>query len=149
MTYRNDVLRDRYQETDKFIQKIAEHMSDPRQVTLAFSEAAAATGVLNWAPGRKILVTKIKLVNGDVEMSASSTTTAFDIDVEDGAGAKVHDMAAKANTVLVNDDEFLDLTLLAADLTNTVEATEIIKCARTIVSTQGECSLVFDYKFID
>lgn len=149
MTYRDDALRDLYQETDKFIGKMSEFMADPRQVTLSFSEAVAATGVVNWAPGRKILVTKVKLVNGDVEMSTSSTTTAFDIDVEDGAGTKVHDMCAKAANVLVNDDEFLDLTLLGPALTNTVEATELIKCVRTIASTQGECSLVFDYTFID
>lgn len=149
MTYRNDVLRTLYQEPDKFIGKMSEFMADPRQVTLSFSEATAATGVLNWAPGRKALVTKVKLVNGDVAIASSSTTTALDIDVEDGASSKTHDMCAKADSVAVGADEFLDLTLLGPDLTNTVEATEIIKVARTIVSTQGECSVVFDYNFID
>ncbi len=149
MTYRDDVLRTLYQEPDKFIGKMSEFMADPRQVTLSFSEATAATGVLNWAPGRKILVTKVKLVNGDVAMAASGVTTAFDIDVEDGAGTKMHDMCLKAAGTAVGADEFADLTLLGPVLTRTVEATEIIKCARSIVSTQGECALVFDYTFVD
>ncbi len=149
MTYRDDVLRTLYQEPDKFIGKMSEFMFDPRQVTLSFSEATAATGVLNWAPGRKALVTKVKLVNGDVAIASSSVTTAFDIDVEDGSGTKTHDMTSKADSVAVGADEFLDLTLLGPALTRTVEATEIVKCARTIVSTQGECALVFDYRFID
>ena len=149
MVYRNDVLREDYQRTDEFIQKIAEHMADPRQVTLAFSEATAATGVLNWSPGQKAEMLNIRVVNGDVAIAASSTTTAFDIDIEDGSGTKTHDLAAKADTVAIGADEQLALTLPAALADRTVEATEIIKCARTIVSTQGECSLVFDYKFID
>lgn len=149
MTYRNDVLRDTYQSPDNFILKISEFMSDPRQVTLAFSEATAANGVLNWAPGKKCLISKIKLVNGDVAMAASSTMTEFDIDIEDGSGTKTHDLTAKAEGTAVGADEFLDLTLLGPALTNTVEATEIVKCARTITSTQGECSLVIDYNYID
>lgn len=148
MTYRNDVLRDTYQETDAFIGKIQEFMADPRQVTLAFSEATAATGVLNWAPGQKVEIINVRLVNGDVAIAASSTTTAFDIDIEDGAGTKTHDLTAKASGTAVAADASLELTMPAlAD--RTVEATELIKCARAIVSTQGECSLVFDYKFID
>ena len=149
MVERNSNLRDIYQEQDRFIKMIDEHADDPRQMVVSFSDATAATGSAAWAPGRKCEILKVKLVNSDVLIDSTTNLTVLDIDIEDGAGAKTHDLTAKASGVAVVADAFLDLTLPSAPDDRTVEATELIKIARTITLAQGEMTLVFDYKFIE
>lgn len=149
MAERDNTLRQIFPEQDRFIQAIAEARDDPRQVVLAFSEAAAVTGALSFAPGQKAEILKVELVNGDVAIAASSTTTALDVDIVDGAGSKTHDLVAKAANVAVAADAKLDMGTAALLADRTVEATEMVKCLRTIASTQGEMSLVISYKFID
>lgn len=148
MVYRNDLLRDNYKEQDKFIKQIAEHIDDPRQTVVVFSDAAAADGVMNWSPGRKTRIIGARLVNGDVSIDATTNMTVLDIDVEDGSGAKTHDFYAKAETVAVGADAIVEITLPASPAF-IVEATELMKIARTITGTQGELSIVFDYQFIE
>lgn len=148
MTYRNDPLRDNYHDVDRFTKQIAEYLDDPKQIVLSFSDATAATGSAAWKPGRKVEVLAIRAVNSDVLVDTATTTTAFDIDIEDGAGNKTHDLVAKADTVAIVADAIHDFVMpIPAD--KTVEATEQIKVVRTIVGAQGEISLVFDYNFID
>lgn len=149
MVERNSKLIDIYPQQDRFIKAIAEFADDPRQNVICFSDATAATGSGAWAPGRKILISAVRLMNSDVLIDSSTNLTEFNIDIEDGSGGKEHDLTAKANTVAVAADTFLDMTLLTDPVERTVEATEIVKIARTITLAQGECSLVFDYHFVD
>ena len=148
MVYRNDLLRDNYKEQDKFIKQIAEHIDDPRQVVICFSDTAAANGLVNWAPGRTTRIIGGRIVNGDVSIDATTNMTAIDIDIEDGSSAKTHDFYAKAETVAIDADEMLEMVLPASPAF-IVEATEIVKVARTITGTQGEVSVVLDYQFIE
>ena len=148
MVERNSQLRDIYQEQDRFIKAIAEHADDPRQILVCFSDAAGADGVGAWAPGRKVEITGIREANADVASATPTNTTAWDIDIEDGAGAKTHDLVAKASTVDVDADAIHPFVMpVPAD--RTVEATEQIKIARAVVGAQGETTICIDYKYID
>lgn len=150
MTFRNSRLRDLYQSPDQWITAIAERLDDPRQVNIDFTQAAAATGSAAWAPGRKVRILAIRLVNGDVAIAASSTTTAIDVDVYDAAGSgKQADLAAKAANVAVGARVALALVLSATDDDRIIEADETLQIIRTIASTQGEMALTVDYRYED
>lgn len=150
MTYRGSVLRDLYPNVDDFILAMAERMSDPRQVVLAFNEAAAATGSAAWAPGQKVKLKKISIANGDVAIAAATNTTAIGIDVYNAAGdTKQADVADKANTVAIAALASLDMTLSTTEDDLIIEATESLQVIRTIVGGQGEMSLVVSYEYVD
>lgn len=146
---RNTQLRSLMGEQDRLIKAIAEWADDPRQAVVCFSQATAATGsgALSFG-GRKVEILKVRLVNGDVLIDSTTNLTAFEIDIEDGAGTKVHDLTAKATGVAVLADAFFEMPMPAL-VSRIVEATEMIKIVRTITLVQGECSLVFDYRFTD
>lgn len=151
MTFRNQIPRDLYPEPDKYILALAERLEDPRQVSISFNgDAAAATGSAAFAPGQKIKIVKIELVNGDVAIAASTNTTAIGVDIYDAAGTgKTHDVADKADTVAVGVRVSLELTLSTTEADLIVEADETIQVIRTIASTQGEMTLVISYRFVD
>ena len=148
MAERNTQLRSLVGDIDRLNKAIAEWGNDPRQMVVSFAQATAATGSAALSFGRKVEIKKVRLVNGDVDIEATTNLTVFDIDIEDGIGGKEHDLTAKASGVAVDADAFLELAMPAL-VARTVEATEIIKIIRTITLVQGECSLVFDYVPID
>lgn len=150
MSYRGQDLRVLYPDQVAYSTAIAEHLEDPEQVILAFSDAAGATGSAAWKPGRKVEVTKIIDANGDVEQAAATTTTALDIDVYNAAGdAKQADLAAKAANVQVVALGSLELVLSATDADRIIEEDETLQVIRTVVSTQGEMSLCVSFRYID
>ena len=150
MTFRNSAMRDLYAHPDDFILGLAERMDDPRQVTIDFNEGTAVIGSGAWAPGQKVEIIEIRLVNGNVAIAASTNTTAFDIDVYNAVGdTKEADLAAKAANVAVAVRAALVLALSATPADRIIEADESLQVVRTIAGTQGENSLVISYKYVD
>ena len=150
MTFRNSRLRDLYQSPDEWIHAIAERLDDPRQINIDFTQASAATGSAAWAPGRKVRILAIRLVNGDVAIAASTNTTALDIDVFDAPGTgKEADLTGKLATVAVAAKVALTLTLSSTDADRIIEADETLQVIRTIASTQGEMALTIDFRYED
>src|SRR3990167_1004841 len=106
---------------------------------------------VNWAPGRKVEVTAVIVTNNDVAMAATVNTTAINVDSEDGAGAKTHDICAKAaGTALAADAlSSLALTGSAGDATRVIESTEILRIDNTMVGIQGAFSVSVVYRPVD
>lgn len=103
---------------------------------------------LNWFPGRKIRITSLRMANGLVAQAASTNTTVFDIDSEDGAGAKVNDIATKAASVVAA-DVVVSLTLSTTEADLVIGATEMLKCLVTIAGTQGQFTISVGFKRLD
>lgn len=103
----------------------------------------------NIALARKCRVTRIQVVNDDVAMAAASHTTAVNVDSEDGAGTKTHDIAAKAAATTCAADAFITLTLSTTEADLVVENTEIIRVDSTVVGTQGSFSVVIWVKWLE
>lgn len=102
-------------------------------------------------PYRKIQITRITLLNGNVTQATATNTVAVDVDIySDGATpAKVHDVAAKAATTGLAAEKGLDLTL-STTLANTIcENTEMVRALITVVGTMGPCTLQLAYVELD
>ncbi len=123
--------------------------SDREQhIVLAFPAAVDALASLSWRPRQKVRITNISMVNGLVAQAASTNTTVLDIDIEDGAGTKTHDVATLAAGVVAA-DIFIDLTLSTTEADLVIESTEILKVLDTVVGTQGEMAISVAFVALD
>lgn len=102
----------------------------------------------SWFPQQKVRITRIGMTNGLVAQAASTNTTTLDIDSEDGAGAKVADIAALAPKVVAA-DVVEDLTLSTTEADLVLEVTETLKVAVSIAGTQGEFTISIAFVALD
>lgn len=93
----------------------------------------------------KARITGVRLVNHDVAMLTATTTVAINVDIEDGAGTKTHDVCAKAAATAVAADADAALTLSTTEADLIVENTEIIRVDYTGVGITGGCDVVISY----
>ena len=119
-----------------------------REQHICIGFSGVATQSLSWRPRQKVRITNISMVNGLVAQAASTNTTVLDIDIEDGAGAKTHDVAAHAAAVVAA-DVFVDLTLSTTEADLVMEASEILKCLSTIAGTQGTHAISISFVALD
>lgn len=108
-----------------------------------------ATDQKNWSPGIKVRIVELRVVNDDVAQAASTNTTAINVDIEDGAGAKTHDVATKAAGTAIAADAMATLTLSTTEADLVMENTEILRVDSTIAGTQGSYSVVVKYKLLE
>ena len=99
-------------------------------------------------PGKSRIVA-IRVVNDNVAQAATTDTTTVNVDIEDGAGTKTHDVAAKAAGTAIAADAFATLTLSTTEADLVVENTEIVRIDSTIAGTQGSFSVEIDYKLLE
>lgn len=106
------------------------------------------SGTMLWTPFRKVQITGLIFCNGDLATAASTNTTVLDVDIEDNAGAKTHDVAALSAQVIVAD------VAVALSLSGTVtnlqmENTEVLKVAVAVAGAQSGFGLVVKFVYLD
>lgn len=117
--------------------------------TMRIHFSTTATDQKNASVPAKLRIVAIRVVVDDVAMAASTNTTLVNVDIEDGAGAKTHDVATKAAATAIGADAFAALTLSTTEADLVVENTEIIRVDSTIAGTQGSFSVEIDYKLLE
>lgn len=121
-------------------------------VYLSYPDAADAgtdSGTMNWTIFRKLQITGIIYCNGDLLNDTATNTTALDIDIEDNAGAKTHDVAALAAATSTAADIAVALTLSTTTADLVVENTEIVKVGITVAGAQSSFGVVIKYVLLD
>lgn len=115
---------------------------------VALNFELAASQQINWSPGEKVRIVEIRVINNATAQAATTNTTALNVDIEDGAGTKTHDVATKAAGTALAADAMVALTLSTTEADLVVEATEIVRIDRTVVGTQGSFVVNIKYKVL-
>ncbi len=116
---------------------------------VALNFELAASQQINWSPGEKCRIVEVRVINNATAQAAATNTTLINVDIEDGAGAKTHDVATKAAATALAADAMVALTLSTTEADLVMENTEILRIDRTVVGTQGSFVVNVKYKLLE